>query len=73
MFRAEGDPTHLITGIEYFADHPGKANNHQYVSSDHLLMPHSRQAKDAECISLHPSSHRRSKSQLVDAKNEFAG
>ena len=28
--NAEGDPTHLITGIEYFADHPGKATNHQY-------------------------------------------
>lgn len=28
--NANGDPTHLITGIEYFADHPGKATNHQY-------------------------------------------
>lgn len=28
--NAAGDPTHLITGIEYFADYPGKANNHQY-------------------------------------------
>eukprot|EP01043_Picozoa_sp_COSAG02_P064140 COSAG02_NODE_9287_length_2266_cov_1.170743_3_plen_133_part_00 len=28
--NAEGDPTHLITGIEYFADRPGKATNHQY-------------------------------------------
>jgi hypothetical protein len=28
--NAEGDPTHLITGIEYFADNPGQPNNHQY-------------------------------------------
>lgn len=28
--NAAGDPTHLITGIEYFADHPGAADNHQY-------------------------------------------
>jgi hypothetical protein len=28
--NAAGDPTHLITGIEYFADHPGEASNHQY-------------------------------------------
>jgi hypothetical protein len=25
-----GDPTFLITGIEYFADHPGEADNHQF-------------------------------------------
>ena len=28
--NSAGDPTHLITGIEYFADEPGKASNHQY-------------------------------------------
>lgn len=28
--NAAGDPTHLITGIEYFADHPGLPGNHQY-------------------------------------------
>jgi hypothetical protein len=28
--NADGDPTHLITGIEYFADHPGEVSNHQY-------------------------------------------
>ena len=28
--NVEGDPTHLITGIEYFADNPGKPTNHQY-------------------------------------------
>jgi hypothetical protein len=28
--NSAGDPTHLITGIEYFADHPGQPNNHQY-------------------------------------------
>ena len=28
--NADGDPTHLVTGIEYFADDEGKADNHQY-------------------------------------------
>ena len=28
--NAAGDPTHLITGIEYFADHPGRPDNHQF-------------------------------------------
>lgn len=28
--NAAGDPTHLISGIEYFADHPEAADNHQY-------------------------------------------
>ena len=28
--NVEGDPTHLITGIEYFADNPGKPTSHQY-------------------------------------------
>eukprot|EP00937_MAST-01D_sp_MAST-1D-sp2_P001555 g1555.t1 len=30
LTNADGDPTHLITGIEYFADNAGAANNHQY-------------------------------------------
>ena len=29
-FDAEGNPTHLLTGIEYPADHSGRPNNHQY-------------------------------------------
>jgi hypothetical protein len=38
--NAAGDPTHLITGIEYFADHPGAVDNHQYLPSPPNICPH---------------------------------
>ena len=30
IFNDDGNPTHLLTGVEYFADHPGEGTNHQY-------------------------------------------